>query len=396
MDKKEKIQQLRSELESILGKVAQEQRKLTIEEEARLEELRKDITLLSAQRLAEGELVAEERTTPQGKQATLTQVLREMMNEQYSDSTQAVLERGAEDMKRSLGITGGRAIPMDMLGERRNTLTVGGTGGKTVSTEIQPILAPLYANLVFARAGARIMTGLQGNIRFPRYSGTNSAWAEETGAAQNGEGTISQVEFSPKRLTTIVEFSEQLLMQDDAGIEAMIQRDIIQSIQAKLEATALGMADNNGGKQPVGLFHGGVTNKGKADNARMIAMETAVAEANALLGNLAYITSPKGAEVLRTVHKDKAGMAFLSDGKTLNGYPLLITTGVAKEINAGEEGILFGNFADFVVAQWGGMSITCDKLTKAQNGIVRYIISTYFDFGFIRDESCQKATIKGS
>ncbi|MDO4706959.1 MAG: phage major capsid protein [Porphyromonadaceae bacterium] len=391
MDKKKKIEQLRSELDGILEQVAQEQRKLTNDEETRLEDLRKDIALLTAQRFASGEL-EEEPTREQG--VGLTKVLREMMDGRYSDGTQAILERGAQDMKRSLGISGGIYIPMDLLGEARSTLTVGGTGGKTVSTEIQPILAPLYANLVFARAGAKIMTGLQGNIRFPRYSGTTSNWVEETGTSLNGEGTISHLEFSPKGLTTLVEFSEQLLMQDDAGVEAMIRREITQSIQAKLEATALGKADGNGGKQPVGLFHGEVTNKGKADNARMIAMETAVAESNALLGNLAYITSPKGVEVLRTVHKDKAGMAFLSDGNTLNGYPLLATTGVAKEINAGEEGILFGNFADFLIGQWGGMSITCDRLTKASNGIVRYIIRTFFDFGFIRPESYQKATIK--
>lgn len=41
----------------------------------------------------------------------------------------------------------------------------------------------------------------------------------------------------PKRLTSILRVSRQMLVQDSLGVEAMLRADLINSIASKFEAT---------------------------------------------------------------------------------------------------------------------------------------------------------------
>lgn len=38
-----------------------------------------------------------------------------------------------------------------------------------------------------------------------------------------------------------------------------------------------------------------------------------------------------------------------------------------------------GNFADYVIGQWGGIELTVDPYTQAANGKVRLVVNAYFD-----------------
>ena len=61
------------------------------------------------------------------------------------------------------------------------------------------------------------------------------------------------------------------------------------------------------------------------------------------------------------------------EGNEVNGYPVLCTSAVAGK------GIVYGNFADLVIGQWGGIDLTVDPYTQAANGKVRLVINAYFD-----------------
>jgi hypothetical protein len=55
------------------------------------------------------------------------------------------------------------------IGESRDVQAKTGLGLETIETEVLPIIDPLRNNLVLAKAGATIMTGLKGNIQIPIY-----------------------------------------------------------------------------------------------------------------------------------------------------------------------------------------------------------------------------------
>ena len=63
---------------------------------------------------------------------------------------------------------------------------------------------------------------------------------------------------------------------------------------------------------------------------------------------------------------------------------------------AGEDeyGIVFGNWADYFLGQWGGLDITVDPYTLATTGMVRLTVNSYWNMGAIRDESFTVASMK--
>ena len=86
-------------------------------------------------------------------------------------------------------------------------------------------------------------------------------------------------------------------------------------------------------------------------------METAVAEDNALLGNLAYILPASMAGALKTTAKDAGSGQFVLTGGEMNGYRAI----VSNQVTAGD--LYFGNFADCLIGMYGGLDITVDPYT---------------------------------
>lgn len=127
---------------------------------------------------------------------------------------------------------------------------------------------------------------------------------------------------------------------------------------------------------------------------------------NALFGNLSYILHPALVGKAKTKVKDSSGAGgfiFTGNGDgQLNGYKALRTNNLPKALRgttepekAGDEyGIVFGNWADYFVGQWGGIELLVDPYTQALKGTVRLITNSYWNMGFIRKESFCIASMK--
>lgn len=322
-------------------------------------------------------------------------ILQAAENRGFSQEVEAVCERGKAQ---SVGLShsGGLILPM----ESRAAFVAGtdANGGYLKETDLLNILDPLKAKLILTQVGASFIGGLKNNVTIPKYSGTTSAWAAENGAAADGAGTFSTGSFSPKRLTSKITISKGLLVQDNFGIEQYLINSIVDSINAKLEATVFGK-DATATTKPDGFFTGTApTDAGALTWARIVAMETGIDTSNALEGNLAYVMHPalKG-KCKTTIKSADAITGFISeiDG-SINGYKALSTSNVASGLQTGtdEYGIIFGNWADFGIYQWGGLDLTVDPYTAAGTAQLVITINSYWDFGQKRTESFAKASMK--
>ena len=56
--------------------------------------------------------------------------------------------------------------------------------------------------------------------------------------------------------------------------------------------------------------------------------------------------------------------------------------------------MVFGNWSDFFIGQWGSFNIKLDPYTQALNGVTRLIVSGYFNMGAIRPESFVVGSLK--
>lgn len=296
-------------------------------------------------------------------------------NRNINEDALNVIEMGATEMRKSgLSYSGQIQLPVEERGDAV-AATVATDGKEIVATDKLNVLAPLMGKSILAEAGATFLTGLVGNISIPTYTGSTCGWKGELEAADNGKGTFSSVELSPKRLTSYIDISKQFLTQDSVGAEEMLRADIVNSLVAKLEQTIFGDAVGDTTK-PAGIFNG----------AEVVAPSyQGVCDAEAAVtdysGEKRFVMSPtaKSAFKQATISGTKSDLRLLLEDGEVDGYP------VSDSSNVVAGGYAFGDFSELVVAQWGGIDIVVDPYTLATKNAIRLVINAYFDAKVRRD-----------
>lgn len=236
----------------------------------------------------------------------------------------------------------------------------------------------LRNSLAVARAGARLLTDLDGNVAIPRKTaGSTAAWiGTEGGDAAESVPTFDQVTLTPRTLGAYTEATRQLLLQSSIDVEALIRDDIAQGLALEIDRAALYGSGAAG--QPTGLTgQTGVTTTiatATPSYAQIVSMETAVGAANALMGNLAYMFGSSTLGHIKTTEKATGTAVFLFEaGGTLNGYPII----VSNQIETGD--VIFGNWSDLLIGLWGGLDILVDPFTGGLSGTIRIVAHQSID-----------------
>ena len=235
-------------------------------------------------------------------------------------------------------------------------------------------------------AGARMLGGLSGDVKIPKKTAAASAaWiATEGGDATESEMTVGNVSLSPKTLGAFTDVTRQLLIQSSLDVEGLIRDDLVKAMALAIDKAGLEGTGSSG--QPTGILNAGVntvTNFAAANPtfAEVVTLETAVAEDNALNGNLAYILPASMNGALKTTAKDAGSGQFVSQGGQINGYNAI----VSNQATAGN--LYFGNFDDLLIGMFGGLDIVVDPYTASTTGTVRVVALQSVDVGVRHAES---------
>lgn len=319
----------------------------------------------------------EMKTTPK---FSLIKAIRSVVNNEAMDDVSiAVIDAGKADMRAAgLAFKGDIILPFE---DRAVIMaTSAGSGQENVAEQKLNMIEPLRASLVAVQAGATFLTNLVGDVSIPTYAGSSAAWKGEGITAVDGAGATGEVTLSPKRLTAFIDISKQFIAQDSSQAEALLMRDLVAAVSGKLEATIFGK-EAASATQPGGLFAVAPTIAGVASWDNVVALETAVDTANAL-ATCQYITNASGRGLLKkTVKVANQATYLMNPDGTMNGYPVLVTNHVASalQVGANEFGIVFGNWAEYLIGSWGAIDLLVDPFTQAHLGNVRVHINGYFD-----------------
>jgi HK97 family phage prohead protease len=304
--------------------------------------------------------------------------------------------------KRKLGVDARdmHAINMpEMLFSRTQSVTggtAGNLGGDLVFTQPGRYVDFLYPNTPLLQQ-VSVAENLVGNVSFPRQTAAYDLnWKTETGADSAQDITFDNVNMSPKRAVITAAMSNQLLRQEySQGIEQRIISQLNRSFNKGMESVILnGTGANN---QPTGVFTALDAQKltiGALDYADLIAFESALANADALEGNLAYVTHPAVLAKLKQTKLDAGSGRFLVEGmlnpvQTANGYNILSTTlsPVNYVATPDEYGMVFGNWSDVQVGFWGGATLMVDPYTNMKSSIVEIYLERFMDVAILRNAS---------
>ena len=313
--------------------------------------------------------------TKMNKKFSLIKAIRSVANGQPQDSiTKAVLAAGAKEMRSSaLNYTGQIQLP----GEARASITVDVEGEDVVATDLFDIVKPIQNRNVMAQAGAKFITGLVGDVQYPVMSKGAVTWEGETATAKAGEPTFTNVKLTPKRLTAVVALSKQMLAQDSVGVEDAVREEIINAVNAKLEATILGDAEGSA-TQPAGLLNG--TPVSITNFAGICDLEAGLDGVEGY-GEPKYIVSPKAKAALRGMAKGTKSTQLVFEDGEIDGTQAFCTAHLA------DKNLVYGDFGQYVIAQWGAIDITVDNVTLAAEGQVRLVVNCYFDAKPLRSDA---------
>lgn len=360
------VKQLRADNKAMRDAATAEKRALTSEELDKINANINKITELNEERaLQVVELSNKEAGETRGKQTkTLADAVLEALEGNKRSFTIGTTQRES------------RAVDFDVTG---------GTGAnKLVPTVVLDLMQPLRDRMVLGQAGATFLTGLTGNVTIPCYSGSQVGWAGENATAGSGKGEFSYLQMSPKRLTAVLEVSRQLLVQAPAGLNAMLQNDLIAAVANKLEKTILG-AGAGSTSEPAGIFNKATAVALSFD--AVVDLEEMADTANAISDNAMYLMSTAAWAKAKTTTKNNAiGAGFLLEAdKTMNGYRAQRSNNVA--------GVAFGEWSELVIGQWGAIEVVVDATTKADQDIVRIVINSHWDAGVRCPGAIQAKTI---
>ena len=149
-------------------------------------------------------------------------------NKEQTGSEKAALEEGLKEIRqRGLAIEEGVsvAIPSDMLVQQRDISVTGDSGtkgGELVPTTPTTVM-PLLPKLMLQEMGATVMTGLQGNLKLLSGDEFTFNYVAENAEVSSTDTVVDGVTLSPKRLSGVVDISNQWLIQTTPAAEAHVK-----------------------------------------------------------------------------------------------------------------------------------------------------------------------------
>jgi len=133
--------------------------------------------------------------------------------------------------------------------------------------------------------------------------------------------------------------------------------------------------------------------------SHVVGLETQVAQDNADIGRISYITNAKVRGKLKTVFTNATygEIPVWQKGSApgigeLNGYPAFVSNQISSALTKGSasavcSAIFFGNWADLIIALWSGIDILVDPYTGSSTATVRVTAFQDADVGVRHAES---------
>lgn len=365
-DEKEKAEELKAEIEKKNEEIKALEEELEKDEDKEPVEDKKE----------EDKNKKEERYM---KNFSIANVIRAKVNNTpLAEETRSTIENLKKEMRSNGLDVNGIAIPFE-LREQDNlkgpisgnelNATISDTQGKsTIHTDYQNILAPVFNADVLGEFDT--LTGLVGNVEIPRYGGVGAAWKGELKKADETTMIFNGIEAKPKRLTSTIVLSKQLLMQSDYNVEQFVRQEIVRAITRKLQKTILGNQEGTE-NMPQGLFYN-AESASAFDFAKLVDIEKE-AEENNVTNNLGYVINPAIKATLRTTLKAQAaGAQFLFDNGEVLGQHTVVTNDAA--------GLLYGDLKQVVICSWGnGIDMVVDPYTLADYDAIKITVNSYWD-----------------
>ena len=333
LELKENRLNLEDELRALIDNGEMEKRELNEEETNKMNELRSQIDDLTKQ-IEEAE--KENRTIKENNKENKVKKMEKEVR--LFDLIKGVVNNNLTDEQRQY--VNGNEISF----RAPIQATATGMGEENVPEDKKTLEVAIRNASVLNKIGATWFSNAVGDIRIPKYDGSNVFWADSENAdAQDGASGFTEVVLSPKRLTAYITISRQFLAQSPEDAEAILINDLSNAIAEK---TAVTFQD-------------------------VLGLEEAVEEKNGT--QFMFIADPKVKYALRGTQL-ASGLQFVWMNGEIDGRQAVVSNSVS------DGGLLCLDPRDLAVATWNnGMTIIVDPYTLAGKNQIKVTVNYLFD-----------------
>jgi HK97 family phage major capsid protein/HK97 family phage prohead protease len=281
----------------------------------------------------------------------------------------------ALDLHSRSGMNGARGNPLASVQNshltRADVVGTSSAGGYLVETINLSFIELLRNRTVAFRLGATVLSGLVGNVNIPKQTGASTAmWlSTETTQITEVEQTFGQLALSPHTIGGYTEISRLLLLQSSPDVEGIVNADLAAIIGIAVDAGVISGAGSGGAPHGiVGLTGVGTGSIASTVLSTLLTIQGTVGAANVVpvrggwAGTFTVSAGLRGRnEFANTYSPIWYGSVW--DGMML-GYPAM----ASNQVPSGD--LIFGDWAQVVVAEWGVLEVEVNPYANFQAGII--------------------------
>lgn len=340
--------------------------------------------------------VIEQRAAPKAA-FSLNKAIRSMVEgTPFEGAEKEARERG-QAAARAAGIgVAPSSFTVPLFEKRADGQTVtedaGAFGGNTVATELRGPIDYLRPMPVVEKLGAVFLTGLSGNVEFPKNNGgVVASWEGEVDEVTNTKTAWGKIAMAPRRLAVSVLVSLQNLAQSSFDMEVYTMNEIRKAIENEMDKDALigpkGILNTSGTNTVAIGANGGPLTFGKA-----IDMETEVFVDNANGARMNYVSNSKVRGRAKQTVLEAGQASYLLQNNEINGYPFEMSNHIPSDLTKGTttgacSAVLFGDFSKLVIGQWGFMDLSVDDKSRKKEGYIEITANVYLDVAVLEPKA---------
>lgn len=241
--------------------------------------------------------------------------------------------------------------------------------------------------------GATMLSGLVEDASIPRMTnGTSAQWIAEDDAAEESDPAFDAVTLKLKQLSANARLSRRQLKQSLPALDQILIQDMRDQIAIALDRAAI--AGTGTGNQPRGILNlPGIHTRAMGANggaitwAAITALAAMVKGANAAADSLGWLTNHKVEGAMQSTPRvagtetmilspDEAEPVIARHRARFSGN---VPSDLTKGTGTGLSALIFGNWSDLLIGQWGGVDVIVDDATEAHKGNVRIAAHSEWD-----------------
>ena len=367
-DKKSRVLEINARMREILGKAKDENRALSPDEQAELDDLKQERNVLSTEiqiETSERYINAMKAASPQDRA-------------QARAFTEAVKE-AIRNRK-------------DMLIPQERAMVVADADGMVPLT-IGEIFGPLEKGLIMGSLGVRMQTGLIGDWDYPVVGPVEATINGETADVTATSFDISKVSPKPNRCAIVIEVSNRALDQTDGRLRHIVLWQLPMAIDRLLNAWMFkDTAISSGVTGPFVSPKTSTEFSGDVPTYKELLTLKATVDKTGIVpqGVGAFIMNNVMKANLEATPKDSGSGRMIIENGMINGTPVFVTEYIADDT------VYFGYFGYTLVGQFGDVHLVVDPYTKASSNLVRFVLNTDYDIKAALPEAFGKLSKKKS